>query len=158
MPEVTHYLWLDLETTGTDERRDDIIEVGFIITDKELVEKSYGSSVTQITETGWKRLKETPVVWEMHQENGLIADLERQNDVFPTAGAYSTFIVNQMKDMGIEPHRVMLAGSGVGHFDRRFVREQMHWLDGYLAYPVLDVGVLRRFHIVTGKQIGRAHV
>ena len=53
MPEVTHYLWLDLETTGTDERRDDIIEVGFIITDKELVEKSYGSSVIQITETGW---------------------------------------------------------------------------------------------------------
>jgi len=143
--EVTHYLWIDLETTGTNERLDDIVEVGFIITDRELVEIRSGSTVTQISERGWQRLKDTEVVFKMHTENGLIADLERLNEEIPTAGGYGKFIVNLLEDMGVEPHHVMLAGSGVSHFDRRFMREQMPWLEGYLAYPSLDVGILRRF-------------
>ena len=38
-----------------------------------------------------------------------------------------------------------LAGSGVSHFDRRFIRRYWPSLDRKLAYAMFDVGVVRRF-------------
>jgi len=163
MPEVTHFLWIDLETTGTNEKKDEIVEVGFILTDKDLVEKCSGSSALQVSNSGWQRMKETPIVWEMHTENGLIELLGKQNADLPTAREYEYFLITMLEQEEVESHRVMLAGSGVGHFDRRFLAEHMPVLNGYMAYPVIDVGVIRRFYRdlcgmeVSGIDEGKTH-
>lgn len=163
MPEVEHLLWIDLETTGTNEKQDEIVEVGFILTGKDLVEICSGSSVIQISERGWRRLEETPIVYQMHMENGLVDDLRRGNEDFPTAREYEEIMLRELSEKGVQSHGVMLAGSGVGHFDRRFIREHMGLLDAVLAYPVLDVGVIRRFYRdlcgmeVSGIDSGKTH-
>ena len=146
MPEVTHLLWIDLETTGIDEKKDEIVEVGFIITDMELNEKTSGSSVIQITENGWRRIEADDFIKNMHTENGLLAVAEQHNSELPTAKEYEDFLLNELEKLGVSSHRAMLAGSGVGHFDRRFLATWMPKLNRYLAYPVVDVGVIRRFY------------
>lgn len=165
MPEVTHLLWIDLETTGTNEKLDDIIEVGFILTDVTMDhEIAQGSMALQVSEFAWQRMKETPIVWDMHTENGLIEVLEGNNSDLPTARQYEEFLIKQVLVANeVESHRVMLAGSGVGHFDRKFIKEKFPSLDSYLAYPVIDVGVIRRFYRelcgmeVSGANDGKTH-
>lgn len=144
MPEVAHLLWVDLETTGTNERLDEIVEVGFIVTDKDLVEIASGSQVLQVTERGWRRLEDNPFVLEMHTENRLIEDMKREG-LF-SAREFEVWLLETLSDLGIESHKIMLAGSGVGHFDRRFIKEHLPLLDSVLAYPVIDIGVIRRFY------------
>lgn len=146
MPEVNHLLWIDLETTGTNEKLDEIVEVGFIVTDKNLVEIASGSRVLQVSERGWRRLEDNPVVYTMHTENKLVEDLRAFDGNLPDAREFEIWLLETLSDLGVESHKVMLAGSGVGHFDRRFIKEHMPLLDTVLAYPVIDIGVIRRFY------------
>ena len=46
---ITHLLWIDLETTGTDEERDEIIEAGWILTDTNLVALDRGEFAADIS-------------------------------------------------------------------------------------------------------------
>ena len=46
----------------------------------------------------------------------------------------------------------MLAGSGVGHFDRRFLAAHTPTIERAFWYPVLDVGVMRRMLQYAGRE------
>jgi oligoribonuclease (3'-5' exoribonuclease) len=158
MPDPTHYLWCDLETTGEpDERKGPILEAAFILTNTALEqvaeERSWVLNPYDWCETHqpnegqhlWRRqIDEHPVVREMHTANGLLRDLEELNlwANHPIAEAH---VLDMLEDNDVKPHHVMLAGSGVGHFDRRFIRAQMPRLEKHLYYPNLDIGVMRRF-------------
>lgn len=142
----THMLWLDLETTGTDENEDLILEVGVVLTDMDLnVLGEYG---TPISPDGTADLalfvlthKDDDYVLNMHTENGLIdaiaeASVERRKaeaDILDLLGVH-----------GVKKKRCVLAGSGVAHFDRRFLAVGMPELNAHLAYPTFDIGVIRR--------------
>jgi oligoribonuclease (3'-5' exoribonuclease) len=155
MPDPTHYLWCDLETTGEpDETKGPILEAAFILTNTALEqvaeERSWvldpydWATMHGVQPDTWKRqLQEHPKVLEMHTANGLVADIE--------AGRYVDHynveqnVLDVLFDADVESHHVMLAGSGVGHFDRRFVKAQLPLLEKHLYYPNLDIGVMRRF-------------
>lgn len=139
-----YMLWLDLETTGTDEREDSIVEVGCILTGPDLVELARYESLAAPTELAWERMADNDVVSEMHRVSGLREELENRSDLRPV-GQVDRELCDWLASLGIRPGRVALAGSGVSHFDRRFVALQMPYLDRYVRYWSLDVGVVRRF-------------
>jgi oligoribonuclease len=144
-------LWLDLETTGADETRDAIIEVGVIPTTPDLIQLGEWSEVVRPTDQGLGRLLRLPVVRQMHEANGLLDDL-LEDDRLPTIGKVDHDLVDWLT--GVHPTSPtgmwVLAGSGVGHFDRRFIKAHMPKLDRRLRHWAIDVGVLRRAYALWG--------
>jgi|HubBroStandDraft_2_1064218.scaffolds.fasta_scaffold18594_6 oligoribonuclease len=135
-------LWMDLETTGTDEHKDEILEVACVLTDSNLAELS--SYETTIWPDGWDHddgLPETidSYVFQMHTKNGLWEDCAQQGITLAQA---QHDIAIRLRLTG-RPQYV-LAGSGVSHFDRRFLDAQMPLVTEWLKYYSIDVGVLRR--------------
>jgi oligoribonuclease len=150
MAPATHLLWLDLETTGVDESADPILEIGAILTSIEppFAELAEAQVVTGAgLDPDWRdRMNAT--VLEMHTGNGLLAAVAESRSTVADAAQR---IIAQLLEPHTRPHRVLLAGSGVGHFDRRFVAAQMPALDAWLQYPCLDVGVIRRGFGIVGR-------
>jgi oligoribonuclease (3'-5' exoribonuclease) len=80
-----------------------------------------------------------PVVQKMHDVNGLWAELsegEPLNWVEDDAIAF-------LQQFGGK-HDFILCGSGVSHFDRRFLKSWMPRFEKWFRYYAIDVGVLRR--------------
>lgn len=151
MSEPQYMLWYDLETTGTDEQRDDIVEIGCILTDLTGRALSSYESVIRPTDGGYARLMENPVVREMHLKNDLLYECV-------SAGARRVFHIEDeildwlTNNTDSAKQHVVGAGSGVAHFDRRFIRSRMPQLDRRLAYYSFDVGVLRRACRYAGRE------
>jgi oligoribonuclease (3'-5' exoribonuclease) len=142
MGDYTHLLWLDLETTGTDEKQDGIIEAAVILTTTDLVEMDFDEYIVTPTPEQMQRLRDNEFVFNMHSQNGLLGMV--QNGAGADAEFTDDQIVRLLEVYEVKPHSVLIAGSGVAHFDRRFVKEHLPRLDRHLAYPAIDVGVLRR--------------
>lgn len=140
-------LWLDLETTGTDERLDPIIEVGVILTTDKLDEVARFSEVVAPPDVEAAVLRMVPVVVAMHKANGLIEEL-RAGSGRPVA------VVERALISFLRTHttgqQLPLAGSGVAHFDGRFIRAQMPMLAEHLYHFALDVGSFRRIARLAG--------
>lgn len=135
--------WLDLETTGTDEKRDPIIEVGVALCEDtpgmEPVDEF--QAVIDPGPTFWAAFPRNVdgVVLGMHDANGLWDEAR--------AGVPLDVVDVDLADwlQGYAgKKRVVLAGSGVSHFDRRFIAAQMPLTDQWLTFWSLDVGSVRR--------------
>lgn len=133
-------LWVDLETTGTDENLDGILEIGAIITTPDLDRVADWHRVIGIEPQHHERLLDNEFVYSMHEHNGLLDDCATS---FWKIEEADRDLAHDMAFHG-EPHDYMLAGSGVGHFDRRFIRRHLPRVESMLQYPVIDVGVIRR--------------
>lgn len=159
-PEPTHLAWIDLETTGTNERRDAIIEVALILTDINLgmltvdpdqkieqralpADAEYTWVIEPVIPLSTLMREMPPVVKEMHEANGLLKAIAA-DEGFPIH-VVETRMLDVLDAFSVEPHACLLAGSGVGHFDKRFIEAQMPAFYKKMAYPVIDVGVMRRF-------------
>ena len=137
--EQTYLLWVDLETTGTNEKHDYILEVGWILTDDDLnVVDPGGGTVVRPKNENWRSMM-PPFVAEMHESNGLIAEIPGGVPLIEPEAA----IVNALP-LGSDS-KIVLSGSGVGHFDLRFINAQMPFLARHLSYYVYDIGTVRRF-------------
>lgn len=142
MADPKYLAWIDLETTGSDESQDPIIEFAMIVTGPEAPFEQMRCMDRVIRPDGQKwshRLN--PTVLEMHVTNGLLADVF--GDAAVTIGEADSAAAECLHSVG-KPHHFLIAGSGVAHFDRRFIAAQMPKLDRFLQYAALDVGVLRR--------------
>lgn len=143
-------LWVDLETTGTDEHKDSIIEFAGIVTHQDLTHiyarpEEY-KTVVKPTDRALGRLFRQPIVHNMHDENGLLDTLlhdDSLSDPIPTIGKADTVIHDWLKAL-YPDGRYILAGSGVGHFDMKFMRAQMPKTCSLLRYYTIDIGVIRR--------------
>lgn len=153
---MTQILWLDLETTGnTDD--DEIIEIGAVLTDESLNELS-----------GYERVYRTrrsisdinPFVQKMHFDNGLWAETASATAYADDVGVEGD-ILGWLGQNGALKSPLPLAGSGVSHFDRKYIRKTWPRLDRRLTYWHYDVGVLRRFLRLYGYGLpafeGKAH-
>lgn len=138
-----HILWMDLETTGSDEANDCIIEVGAIVTTYDLQERSCFTEIVKPFPLGLGRLLQNDVVREMHTTNGLLEDVLRASDA-QRPHLTEQRLLSWLDGLGLSHGGLVLGGSGVGHFDRRFIRKFWPTLNGRLRYWVVDVGVLRR--------------
>lgn len=138
-------LWLDLETTGSDVEKDSIIEVGCILTTTGLTSIAEHSWVLTPDAEGLGRMMLNPVVRAMHEGNGLLADvLDTENVRKPHHVAAG--LLAWMQENGAKQGRTVLAGSGVGHFDRKFIDRYMPQVSKFLRYWCIDIGVVRRAH------------
>jgi oligoribonuclease len=151
-------LFLDLETTGVDESKDEIIEIGLSLveTTEGFPEKAALSIVVQPGGLAFSRMMANKVVREMHEANGLLdvigagsawRDIATVDD---TAVRWLDVVAGNDGSEGREPTHIPLGGSGVLHFDRKFIRKYMPKLDKRLTYWAHDVGVLRRSFIQAG--------
>lgn len=143
MSDFKFLLWMDLETAGTDERKDPILEVAAILTDLDLT--VLAAYETPVWPEQWDREEAVPAgidpyVLRMHAESGLWDACASDGISLHHAESELILRLSMSGDRG----DFVLAGSGVSHFDRRFIDYQMPRLSKWLRYYSIDVGVLRR--------------
>ncbi len=139
-------LQVDLETTGLDENTAEIIEVAAIGTTDALTPLfEFTAAVTPGRAESLTRLREADAM-AMHRENGLLLDIE-SGDSSPLTEVESNLIET------IDAHRhpdgpakIVLAGSGVSHFDFRFIKTHIPNLAQLLHYRPIDAGSLRELY------------
>lgn len=131
-------VWVDLEMTGLDLTRDEIVEVAAIVTDGELTELDAG--VSFVVRPPDLTILETmePVVLTMHTESGLLADIPGG---IPLAQA-GMAVLEYVKTHVPEARRAPLAGSSV-YVDRGFLAKFLPDLDAHLHYRLVDVSTIK---------------
>lgn len=168
MSKAKYLLWVDLETTGTDETRDQILEIGAVITRAYPGDSKYWvlhtdasgrpahwTKVLQLTTQGRERIQQNETVLKMHRENGLLdavmwdhcvnAEIaDRQMSEWLASATLRDRQPTSGEATDLQPRDFMLAGSGVAHFDRRFINAYLPSVARWLDYPALDIGVTRR--------------
>lgn len=162
-------LWLDLETTGNDVEKDEIIEIGAVLTDHNFDRFDYRATrdfsiVIEPSEYALGRMMKNPIVRNMHVDNGLLDEcLSSPKRVYFIEEAeaallkYMTLAINSQKTRGdVGKFTFMIAGSGVGHFDRKFIDKYLPGLSGVLHFSPLDVGQVRRFLKVSNVDLSGA--
>ena len=134
-------LWLDLETTGLDAKDDYILEVAWQLTANDLVavDDMY-THVIDVPPVVWSLIPQVPEVYQMHETSGLLADLERADNLMRIEDVEDR-ILAQLE--GID-ELIMLGGFSV-HFDLGFIREKMPRLANKLSHRIYDVTTLKTF-------------
>lgn len=142
--------WLDLETTGSDEHTGSIVEVGAIITDQDLREIEAISLLVQPDPEHVDAMPE--VVRRMHEASGLLDAMDANEQARidgEEAGDNPLVDADRLLARFLDRHavdgRVILAGSGVSHFDHRWIRLHLPRSAKRLTYWSYDVGNVRRF-------------
>lgn len=137
---MTDYIaWLDLETDGADDyRKGNILEVGVAISDLKLEIVDMFSTVLFANERTLKRMPE--VVREMHQGTGLWnACLNSRENIYN-----ADFLLSEKLQSFGHGTKLALAGSGVLHYDKKWVWHHMPRSSRLLTHWGYDVGVVRR--------------
>lgn len=131
-------VWIDLEMTGLDPKRDQIVEIAAMVTDSELTELDDG--ITLVVRPDELGILETmaDVVVGMHTESGLLAEIP---DGLPLADAGAR-VLAYVQGHVPEPRRAPLAGSSV-YVDRGFLAQYLPELDDYLHYRLIDVSSVK---------------
>lgn len=143
--------FIDLETTGTDETNGSILEIGAIVTDEEL--QPLASWETLVDPQMAHVADMAPVVREMHTASGLLDQLDRiapelVANTAPDGIRYLPDADYRLAEL-LRPFtirgQIVLAGSGVGHFDARWIARHLPRTSKLLTFWTIDVGVVRRF-------------
>lgn len=160
MSELT-YLVTDLETTSLDEHNGLVLEVGVIGLDAKLHELfRYDTPVALPMGFDWDALIEMmpDVVAEMHWGNGLLREIDNGlvvsnhtlwtgDGTLPNIDEVDWALADLIARHVAGPEaQIVLAGSGVSHFDQRWIREWLPQTAKRLWHGTCDVGVMRRFY------------
>lgn len=139
------YAWVDLETTGTNERVDKILEAAFIITDADFneIDKFEVQCNPGVAIMG----RMSDYVRNMHTENGLIEDVSKLDFRNPPWKLLRQILLEHVNASG---KKLILAGSGVSHFDFRFLKEIFPNWNQLFTYSPLDIGSVRKFMKIIG--------
>lgn len=137
----TKLLWVDLEMTGLDARKDVILEVAAEITDFEFKTlASYEARVRQKKEIVVERMQQN-IWWKDYPENR--DDFVRKLDEGrPSAEVEQDLIALVEQQFGREP--AILAGNSI-YNDRNFIKQWWPALDLKLHYRMLDVSAWKVF-------------
>ena len=126
-------LWIDLEMTGLDPKKDKILEVAAIATDMKLNEIATYEAIIKVDE----ELMKSRMVGDFWEKNSgsrdaLIAQNASGKPVSEVEKALLDFLD---KNFGKE---IYLAGNSI-HQDRKFIENEMPELNKRLHYRMLDV-------------------
>jgi oligoribonuclease len=129
-------VWLDLEMTGLDVDRCAIIEIGLVITGKDL------EPLAELERVIWQPeevlLRMTPFVREMHTKNGLLERVRASRTGLADAEVDAVALVAKH----CEFRQAILAGNSV-HTDRAFLAVYMPTLERFFHYRQVDVSTLK---------------
>ncbi len=131
----TKLLWIDLEMTGLDPQRDQIIEVAAIVTDWEFTELATIDQIVKHEEDEIRELIDANAWWTEQP-----AARDELLGKITSGEPLETIEKNLLKliadHIGDEP--VVLAGNSI-HQDRLFIRRWLPNLEAKLHYRMLDV-------------------
>lgn len=160
--------WIDLETTGPDQARGHVLEVAAIVTTADAAATEVARLDLVIAPAEWDGVDDLaagvppgsvlpPELGAMHSRSGLLdavtaaprrtrRDVDQQLlewrlDVCDAAGASRT---------------MLLAGSGVAHFESRWIPAHFPRFAAGLTWWTLDTGVVARALRLTGHDIDTA--
>jgi oligoribonuclease len=137
MATADRLVWIDLEMTGLDPRRDEIVEIACIVTDAELTELDEGISlVVKPSDEPLAAMDE--VVVRMHTESGLIHAIPDGTTLADAQERVLAYVRQHVP----EPRKAPLAGSSV-YVDRSFLAEWMPDLDAHLHYRIVDTSTVK---------------
>lgn len=141
-------LWIDVETSGLDKDLDEILEIGAVLTDPKLEELASYEAALTLTPQAVAQITKDKFIQNMHLDNGLLKACKNSTTTLRQA---ELALIDLLIANDCSPESVMLAGSGVARFDFDMLQNNMPELASWLAYFVLDVGIIRRAaHMATG--------
>lgn len=126
-------LWVDLEMTGLEPKKDRILEVAAIATDWDFQEVARMTAVVKVPKNLMKK-RMVGEFWAKNKES--YEQLMKQNET----GLKSSEVEKELLEF-IEKYfgeEVILAGNSI-HQDRRFIRKEWKKLDKRLHYRMFDV-------------------
>jgi oligoribonuclease len=129
---------MDLEMTGLDPSRDDIVEIATLLTDDNLDIVAEGPDlVIAIDETMFDGMSD--VVRDMHTKSGLLAAIKETTTTLEEAASATLAF---LKEHIVEPGTVPLCGNSIGT-DRRFLAARMPEVEAFLHYRSVDVSTIK---------------
>lgn len=134
-------VWVDLEMTGLDLNKEQIIEIAVIVTDSQLniTAQMDDSIVIHCSDDLLNNMNEWCV--QHHGESGLT---QRARDSKITLRDAEKMVLQFLKQNGVECNtrdmnkKPILAGNSV-YVDRQFIAKQMPELNGVFHYRIIDV-------------------
>ena len=151
-------IWIDLEMTGLDTQKDEIIEIATIITDDNLNILAEGPVLAiKVPDTVLNGMDD----WNktQHGQSGLIDRVRRSQVTLADAQSATIEFLSKWIDKGVSP----MCGNSICQ-DRRFLARQMPELEAYFHYRNLDVSSVKelcyrwRPDIASTYQKGGAHL
>ena len=141
MPNDKYILFLDTESTGSDVNKDEMIEIGLVLLDADTLEEvdTFNAVITP-SQKAFNRMMNNKVVHDMHAANGLIDDLDNGFLAYDADLSIDAWLNGHDIDTTHLPY----GGSGVLHFDRKFIDKYLPRLSKRITYWAYDVGVVRR--------------
>jgi oligoribonuclease (3'-5' exoribonuclease) len=139
-------MFIDLETVGTDVEYHPPIEVGVAIIERDNLQVvgAYEWAVHLEEDVALPT-----VVRDMHTKNGLLDDC--YDSVLTIEDVDRTLAI--ILDGFMNGNHMPFAGSGVLHFDRKFITRWMPMTNKRITYWAYDVGVVRRFSQWAGGKV-----
>jgi len=135
---IDRLVWIDLEMTGLDPARDEIVEIAAIVTDAELTELDTGISLVVRPPDLAILATMDDVVMRMHTESGLLDDIPGGVPLADAGVAVLAYVRGHVAEAGRAP----LAGSSV-YVDRGFLARYLPDLDAHLHYRLIDVSTIK---------------
>jgi len=134
---VSNLIWVDLEMTGLDVEKDQILEIATLVTDSELKILAEGPNLaiyqSQATLDAMDEWNQTH-----HGKSGLIKRVQESTETLQTAQEKTlTFL----KDF-CQPKKSPLCGNSVWQ-DRRFIGKYMPLFDQFCHYRIVDVSSIK---------------
>ncbi len=126
-------VWLDLEMTGLDPRKDSIIQLGLVVTELDTWEP-LATIELDIWQPEPALAVMTPFVRTMHEKSGLIERVRRSTTSQDDAERAALDVVSRF----CAPRQAILAGNSIWQ-DRRFLAAGMPAFEGYLHFRMVDV-------------------
>lgn len=139
-------LWIDIETTGLDNDRDVILEIGLIGTDNEghvIPGMVWESLIWEASDHYRDRFDNMDdFVQKMHLASGLLEEMASDPDDFMSLNSAENSILTFLHNREIQKGQLYLAGSSV-HFDNGFLEHYMHKIPDFLNYRQINVSTLK---------------
>lgn len=135
MTKKAKLLWLDLEMTGLDPAKDQILEIAAIATDWEFQEIATYEAIIKVDTTVIKQ-RMTGQFWETHHvaRDALIEQNDYGNDVLEVESELCEFLDKHFDTKA----PILLAGNSI-YQDRKFIDKQWPKFAKKLHYRMLDV-------------------
>ena len=130
-------VWIDCEMTGLSLRTDALVEVAALITDFEL--NQLGDGIDVVIKPPAEALEQMdPFVLDMHTSSGLITEF----DTGVTLQEAEHIVLDYIRTFVPEPRKAPLGGNTVAT-DRGFLTRDMHELEAWLHYRIIDVSSIK---------------
>jgi len=130
-------VWVDLEMTGLDTQRDQIVEIACIVTEADLTELDEGISLV-VRPDDEPLAAMDPVVVRMHTDSGLLDEIPHGTTLADAQAQVLAYVQGHVP----EARKAQLAGSSV-YVDRGFLARYMPDLDAHLHYRLVDVSSVK---------------